>query len=131
MTGTHKILLAIAMVLLMVTTAAAADWYCKVEEGVIVKGPLKLPHSYKNISNFHLIPESELIARGWLPVEYTPPTLGADEIITGFQLTVEAKKVVRTAIVGPKPVDLKRKALVDATTFPELKAALIDILYGE
>lgn len=41
------------------------NFYCKVENGAIIDGPRKAPTTFKNISNFHLLTDSEKADNGF------------------------------------------------------------------
>jgi hypothetical protein len=42
--------------------------YCYIENGEVVRANQELPKSWKNVSNFYLLPEPMLKTYGWLPL---------------------------------------------------------------
>jgi hypothetical protein len=71
--------------------------YAYVQNGKIVEGPKGLPKSWRNTSGFHLLPQDQLIALGWLPwrfVEVSHP--GNDWVLTTPTIEIKATEVVET-----------------------------------
>lgn len=69
--------------------------WCHVQDGVVVWGPGSLPRTYENTSNFHLLSEAELRARGWLPHRFVEVAVEG-QIITGSTTEILADEVVET-----------------------------------
>jgi len=69
--------------------------WCRVQDGVVMWGPGSLPRAYENTSNFHLLSEAELRARGWLPHRFVATALEG-QIITGSTTEILADEVVET-----------------------------------
>ena len=71
--------------------------YCYVKDDKILDGPILLPKTWNNISNFNLLDEQSLIAYGWLPHIFIE-TATEGQIIEGSTFEVFSDKVVETQI---------------------------------
>lgn len=69
--------------------------YCYIENGEVVLANQELPKSWKNVSNFYLLPDSMLKTYGWMPLvvenENKPVFVSSSYIV--------AENVVREVIV--------------------------------
>lgn len=80
--------------------------WCHVQDGKVVWGPGGLPRTYENTSNFHLLSEAELRARGWLPHRFVA-TATEGQIITGSTTEILADEVVETQTArDPTPEEI-------------------------
>lgn len=96
--------------------------YARVIDGQVVR--VGLPRAGvidgRTVSNYHLLPESVLLAEGWLPLELNQPEYNPEtqELrLTGY--TVEADKVTANyeAVKKPTTIDQRVYLLQDALDF--------------
>jgi hypothetical protein len=71
--------------------------YCYVKDGKILDGPILLPKTWNNISNFNLLDVQSLIAYGWLPHTFIE-TATDGQIIEGSTFEIFPDKVIETQI---------------------------------
>lgn len=96
--------------------------YAKVENGIVTQAYLPTSGTLngRTVSNYNLLPESVLLAEGWLPLTENKPEYDADtqELrLTGY--TIEADKVTANYEAVKKPVttDERVDLLQDAVDF--------------
>ena len=101
--------------------------WCRVENGVVVWGPGSLPQAYDNISNFHLLSDGELRARGWRPYRFIETALSG-QIIVASTTDIYADEVVETQIArDPTPeeiADQNRLPVPEEVALWKFRAAL-------
>ncbi len=88
--------------------------YFLVKDDSIIRGPIDLPTSWKNISGLHLLPAVDLALLGWLPQEVIgfEPFDPATQKRTSPVHTIIADKVKSTYIVidkTPQEVDAEKE----------------------
>jgi len=71
--------------------------YCYVEDNKIVRGPILLPKTWNNITNFHLLDQETVRLYGWLPHTFIE-TATEDQIIEGSTFEIFPDRVVETQI---------------------------------
>ena len=96
--------------------------YAKVKNGQVVQAYLPTSGTLngRTVSNYHFLPESVLLAEGWLPLELNQPEYDPDtqELrLAGY--TVEADKVTANyeAVKKSTTIDQRVDLLQDAVDF--------------
>jgi hypothetical protein len=94
--------------------------YAKVENGQVTYVPTSGVLNGRTVSNYNLLPESVLLAEGWLPLELNQPEYDPDtqELrLTGY--TIEADKVTANyeAVKKSTTIDQRVDLLQDAVDF--------------
>ncbi len=80
--------------------------YCYVENDVVVTGPRGLPSTWKNISNFDNLSDSELLLLGWYPyVEHDPGSPGSFYNPVYSDFVIGATEVTRTVTYEQWAID--------------------------
>ena len=93
--------------------------WCRVENNTIVWGPGSLPRAYDNISNFHLLSDDELRARGWRPYRFIETALSGQFIIASTT-EIYADEVVETQVArDPTPEEIAEIADQNRLRIPE------------
>lgn len=83
--------------------------YCYVQNNQILNGPILLPKTWNNITNFHLMDNESLISYGWLPHTFIE-TATPGKIIEGSTFEIFSDKVVETQVCrDPTPAELEEK----------------------
>lgn len=87
--------------------------WCQIRDGQIVWGPGALPRNHDNTSNFNLLPEAELRARGWRPHRFIA-TATEGQVITGSVTEITETEVIETQTArDPTPEELAERARAD------------------
>jgi len=81
--------------------------YAYVEDKKIIKIE-ECPISYKNVSNFYLLPDKDKITYGWYPIEEIKPTLNDWQEYSGTTKVLEETKVILTNVVKDQTIDAYR-----------------------
>lgn len=71
--------------------------YCLVDDNRIVRGPVLLPKSWNNISNFNMLDDITLKSYGWVPHIFVETAIPG-QIIEGSTFEIFDDKVVETQI---------------------------------
>ena len=83
--------------------------YCYVQNNEILNGPILLPKTWNNITNFHLMDPESLISYGWLPHTFIE-TATPGKIIEGSTFEIFSDKVIETQICrDPTPEELQER----------------------
>ena len=100
--------------------------YALVKNGKVESVQDNLPVSYKNVSNFHKMPEDKLPEYGWYPVDVHDP--GFDPETEKYESTdvVRGNRVQRTYRAVPMSTD-ERKAAKKATADRRMSKSSKDI----
>lgn len=85
--------------------------YCLVENGTIVRGPIHLPKTWNNISNFNVLDNQTLISYGWLPHTFIE-TATPGQIIEGSNFEIRADSVIETQ-VARNPTEQEQQKRLD------------------
>jgi hypothetical protein len=76
--------------------------YILVENGQVKGYPRRLPQSWANIGNFHLLDDTTLRSYGWYPVRFVPAIKNENTVVTGQQFVIESTEVVQYEQVRQK-----------------------------
>ena len=80
--------------------------YAYVNNGEVMTTRRKLPSVWDDISGFNNLDDSEIIAYGWYPLEYSVlPDLQLDQYYGSEEFTIEADRVVSSRPVITRTVD--------------------------
>lgn len=76
--------------------------YVYVQNGAIVEGPVLLPKSWKDVSNFNVLDNQTLKEYGWYPHRFVPAIVDETVVITGSTFSIEENEVVEYQTVRLK-----------------------------
>jgi hypothetical protein len=68
--------------------------YVYVENGQVTQGPVLLPRTWNNISNFNALDDQSLKQFGWYPHRFVPAIVDETIVVTGSTFVVENDEVV-------------------------------------
>ena len=87
--------------------------FCFVKDGVIIKGPRKLPKSFGSlISGLHYYSLPRLLVLGFFPVRDEPPDYDPITQSLSFNLVIRATEVECVYTIQELPLDKKIKNIV-------------------
>jgi len=68
--------------------------YCYIKNGIIERGPINLPKSWENISNFDILPQEQLISLGWLPYRFVATVVPENSVIIDPTIVIGSDEVI-------------------------------------
>jgi hypothetical protein len=88
------------------------QFWCLVRDGAVVGAPRRLPEAWEDVSNFHALPETDILARGWR--RHRVVAARPDTILTGLVREITDHEVVDTQTWrDPTPEELAERARAD------------------
>jgi len=86
--------------------------YCLIKNGVVCNVGL-LPSKYKNVSNFNLLDDIEILKYGWMPIQ----TISENKKVqTGIEYVIEknhVKEIIHTRDKTQNEIDSERKHKIE------------------
>jgi hypothetical protein len=70
------------------------QFWCLVRDGAVVGAPRRLPEAFEDVSNFHALPEEDILARGWRRHRVVAAPTGT--ILTGSTREITETEVIET-----------------------------------
>ena len=105
--------------------------YAKVENGIVVQGylPVSGVLNGKSVSNYNLLPESILLAEGWLPLIEIKPEYDTDtQELSLVGYTIEATQVTSNYVVIAKVFTLEERIETQESTMGEIMEVILPSL---